>query len=105
MKEIVYHGSDHIIEKPEYGLGVSTNDYGRGFYCTKSLELAKEWACGKGTNGYANKYELDLDGLKMINLNQEPYNILNWLAVLTKHRTSCAPAKLYQGSGINDYQL
>lgn len=87
MKEIIYHGSDHIIEKPEYGRGVTTNDYGRGFYCTKSLELAKEWACGKGTNGFANKYELDLDGLKVINLNQEPYNILNWLAVLTKHRT------------------
>ena len=87
MKEIIYHGSGHIVEKPEYGLGASTNDYGRGFYCTKCLELAKEWACGKGTNGYANKYELELDDLKVINLNQEPYNILNWLAVLTKHRT------------------
>lgn len=87
MKKIIYHGSDHIIEKPEYGLGATTNDYGRGFYCTKSLELAKEWACGKGSDGFANKYELDLDELKVINLNQEPYNILNWLAVLTKHRT------------------
>ena len=87
MKDIIYHGSDHIIETPEYGKGAQNNDYGRGFYCTKSVELAKEWACGKGTDGYANKYEIDLGKLKTINLNAKPYTILNWLAVLTKHRT------------------
>ncbi|MCR4647440.1 MAG: DUF3990 domain-containing protein [Lachnospiraceae bacterium] len=87
MKEIVYHGSENIIDKPEFGKGSLQNDYGRGFYCTKSPELAKEWACGKGNSGYANKYELNLTGLKVIDLNSEPYNILNWLAVLTKHRT------------------
>ena len=87
MYEILYHGSDHIIEKPVYGQGALNNDYGRGFYCTRSCELAKEWACGRGNNGYANKYELDMDGLSIIDLNSAPYNILNWLAVLTKHRT------------------
>ncbi len=87
MHEIIYHGSDHIIENPQYGEGAINNDYGRGFYCTKSLELAKEWACGKGTNGYANQYELDTANMNIINLNEEPYNILNWLAVLTKHRS------------------
>ncbi len=87
MNEIIYHGSDHIIECPSFGLGALNNDYGRGFYCTKSIDLAKEWACGKGTSGFANKYKLNLTGLTTINLNKEPYNILNWLAVLTKHRT------------------
>ena len=87
MKQILFHGSDHIIEKPEFGKGSLHNDYGRGFYCTASIELAKEWACGKGSDGYANKYELNYDGLKVIDLNAEPYNILNWLAVLTKNRT------------------
>ncbi len=87
MKEIIYHGSDHIIDKPEFGKGKPNNDYGRGFYCTKSEELAKEWACGNGENGYANKYELDMTGLKVIDLNSEDYNILNWLAVLTHNRT------------------
>ncbi|MBQ8031182.1 MAG: DUF3990 domain-containing protein [Butyrivibrio sp.] len=87
MKQIIYHGSDHVIEMPKYGEGATTNDYGRGFYCTKDLELAKEWACGKGTDGYANKYEIDLEGLSILNLNEEPYNILNWLAVLTRHRS------------------
>ena len=87
MKKIVYHGSQYIIEKPEYGKGARNNDYGRGFYCTESAELAKEWACAKDTDGYANKYELDLSNLKILNLNSPEYNILNWLAVLAKHRT------------------
>jgi len=84
---IVYHGSDHVIEKPEYKGGKAHNDYGRGFYMTESEELAKEWACGKGTDGYANCYELDIDDLEILELNGENYNILNWLAVLTKYRT------------------
>lgn len=87
MKEIIYHGSEKIIEMPEYGKGALNNDYGRGFYCTRNMELAKEWACGRGSGGYANKYELDPDGLSIIDLNAEPYSILNWLAELTRHRT------------------
>ena len=39
----IYHGSIKIIKNPIYGLGKKTNDYGLGFYCTKSLELAKEY--------------------------------------------------------------
>lgn len=54
----LYHGSDHIIEKPVFGEGKSYNDYGRGFYCTEHVELAKEWACATGVDGYANRYQL-----------------------------------------------
>ena len=84
---IIYHGSENIIEKPQYGYGRTNNDYGRGFYCTKELELAKEWACGDNRDGWANRYELDDSNLKVLNLNEEPYNILNWLAVLADNRT------------------
>ncbi|MBO4888419.1 MAG: DUF3990 domain-containing protein [Firmicutes bacterium] len=84
---IVYHGSDHIIETPVYNGSKRTNDYGYGFYTTESLELAKEWACSNNTDGFANCYEADLDGLRILNLNSPEYNILNWLAVLTKYRT------------------
>ena len=87
MKEIVYHGSEKIIEVPEYGVGSLHNDYGRGFYCTKEIELAKEWACSKGNDGYANSYELDYSGLSILNLNSEEYSILNWLALLAENRT------------------
>ena len=84
---IIYHGSKEIVEVPVYGKGSEHNDYGRGFYCTESLELAKEWACPSASDGFANKYELDLTGLKVLYLNGEGYNILNWVAVLIKNRT------------------
>ncbi len=85
-KLILYHGSPVIIEKPEFGKGKANNDYGRGFYCTEHIELAKEWSCGLNTDGYANKYELDMQGLKILNLSDDEYTILNWLAILIKNR-------------------
>ena len=84
---IVYHGSDHIIEVPIYNGSKKTNDYGYGFYTTENPELAKEWACAKNMDGFSNSYEADLDGLSILNLNAPEYNILNWLAILTKYRT------------------
>lgn len=39
----VYHGSQMIIESPEFGKGNLHNDYGMGFYCTESVELAKAY--------------------------------------------------------------
>ena len=44
----IYHGSVDIIENPFWGGGKPYNDYGRGFYCTEHIELAKEWACSSG---------------------------------------------------------
>ena len=84
---ILYHGSEKIISTPVFGKGNTHNDYGRGFYCTENEELAKEWACSNNNNGFANKYEFDIDGMNVLYLNSEKYNLLNWLAVLTKNRT------------------
>lgn len=84
---IVYHGSDHIVEVPVYNGSKANNDYGYGFYTTENADLAKEWACAGNTDGYANSYDLDLTGLKIMNLNAPDYNILNWLAILTRYRT------------------
>ena len=85
---IIYHGSKDIIEKPEFGKGNQKNDYGLGFYCTESVELAKEWACSNNeTNGYANQYEIDLSAYKVLDLREEKYSILNWMALLLKFRT------------------
>lgn len=84
---ILYHGSDHVIEVPIYNGSKRTNDYGYGFYTTESLELAKEWACSDNKDGFANSYEADLEGLRVLNLNAPDYNILNWLAVLTHYRS------------------
>lgn len=83
----LYHGSSEQRPRPIYGFGKHTNDYGQGFYCTESLEMAKEWACADGTDGYANKYELNKEDLSILYLNSDKYNILNWLSVLLDNRT------------------
>ena len=87
MEITIYHGSEHVIERPEFGKGNIHNDYGKGFYCTESLELAKEWACANDKDGFANEYVIDFEGLKVLDLNDEDHNILNWLSVLAENRT------------------
>jgi len=82
-----YHGSNMIIEKPEFGKGNLYNDYGIGFYCTESIELAKEWACLDKNGGFANVYVIDTEKLEILNLSDVKYSILNWLAVLINNRT------------------
>ena len=85
-KRILYHGSPGIVENPVFGKGKTYNDYGRGFYCTENLELAKEWACTEGIDGYANQYELETDGLRILHLSSGEYTILHWLALLMMYR-------------------
>lgn len=85
-KLIIYHGSPKIIAKPAFGVGNPQNDYGLGFYCTESAELAKEWACSVETDGFANQYTLDLTGLSVLSLTGGDYSILNWLFVLLENR-------------------
>ncbi len=85
-KLILYHGSTSIVEKPLFGKGKVNNDYGRGFYCTEHIELAKEWSCEENTDGFANRYELDTSELKILNLSDSQYTILNWLAILIANR-------------------
>lgn len=88
MKEkmIIYHGSSKIIQRPQFGVGNPYNDYGLGFYCTESAELAKEWACSAEADGFANKYELNTSGLSVLHLTGGEFHILNWLSVLLENR-------------------
>lgn len=82
----LYHGSPEVVVVPLPGKGNPHNDFGAGFYCTKDLELAKEWACKGQTLGVANKYSLNLDGMEILDLTSGNYHILNWLAVLLENR-------------------
>lgn len=93
---ILYHGSPEIIKKPVYGKGKTYNDYGRGFYCTEHLELAKEWACSENIDGYCNQYEIDLSKLKVLNLSE--YTILHWLALLVTYRKIRVSSPIQQRS-------
>lgn len=115
QKITLYHGSEQIIESPTFGLGKQNNDFGLGFYCTESEELAKGWAVSSLRNGFVNRYSLDTEYLKILNLNNPDYTILNWIAVLVAHRLfsikspAAQRAKRYLidnfGVNVNAYDL
>lgn len=92
---LLYHGSPNRIVIPTFGLGEERHDYGKGFYLTSDLHLAKEWAvCRPETeSGYVHSFELDTDELDIFDFEKE--NILCWLAELMKHRDA-ADSKRYR---------
>lgn len=65
-----------------------------GFYCTESLELAKEWSVELDRNGYANIYQIDDSKLSILDLTSDEYCILHWLAVLLENREFDIPSPL-----------
>ena len=97
----LYHGSISIIDKPELGKGNLKNDYGLGLYCTEHIELAKEWACSTGKDGFVNAYVLDTNSLSVCDLTQS--HILNWMAILLENRIFDLSASV--ASAARDYIL
>ena len=95
MTITLYHGSPNKEIIPTFGLGEDKHDYGRGFYLTENIELAKEWAVCRPdeSNGWVHQYELNTDELQILDYQNE--NILSWLAELMKHREA-ADSKRYR---------
>lgn len=82
----LYHGSSLILKRPQFGKGNLFHDYGLGFYCTETLEIAKEWACSMAQDGFVNRYSFRTDDLSILNLTNGNYTILNWLSILLMNR-------------------
>ena len=83
----IYHGSKSIINEPKVKGSNPTNDYGPCFYVTKDYTNACVWACKQNSVGFVNEYEVDLRGLKVLDLTDiEKYSVLNWIAILVKFR-------------------
>ena len=111
----IYHGSPQIVDTPTFGLGRKHNDFGLGFYCTESNELAKEWAVSSLRDGFSNRYTLDTEYLRILKLNSPDYTILNWMAVLAEHRLFSIRTPIarrakqylteYFGINVNAYDL
>ena len=104
---ILYHGSPNQQVSLQYGLGDEKHDYGKGFYLTENLELAKEWAVYRPDerNGWVHKFSLDITDLKVLDFQE--HNILSWLAELMKHRDA-ADSKRYRvlsGKFIEKYGI
>lgn len=106
-KITLYHGTPDKLVVPQYGGGDEKHDYGKGFYLTENIELAKEWAVCRPNdlNGWVHMYELDADGLKILDFQQR--DVLSWLAELMKHRDA-ADSKRYRmlaGKFIEKYGI
>ena len=82
----IYHGSEHIVKKPVFGLGNAYNDFGLGFYCSESARSAAAWAVGRDRNGFVSAYTISADRLRVINLCSSRYTPLHWLSVLFNFR-------------------
>lgn len=100
----IYHGSQQIIRKPEFGKGRAYNDYGQGIYCTESVELAKEWACPSVHDGYANCYELCLDELNILYLTRgkfkEPLINHRYFITIDKSVRESSLSRAFSGFGF-----
>ena len=94
MSVKIYHGSNKIIKKPQFGRGKSYNDYGKGFYCTYDIQMAKEWGVGIERDGDANCYDFNDEDLSILDLNSNEYCILHWLGILLENRTFDMPSVL-----------
>ena len=99
----IYHGSEFVVERPQYGLGKRTNDYGLGFYCTEDKSLVGEWSVSPLHDGYVNEYEITLDGLTVLKLDNGPFTVLHWLAILLENRTFDTEGDL--AAAAKDYLL
>ena len=113
INQIAFSSAEEFMEK--YKNQAIIGHFGLGFYCTESEELAKEWAVSSLRNGFVNRYSLDTEYLKILNLNNPDYTILNWIAVLVAHRLfsikspAAQRAKRYLidnfGVNVNAYDL
>lgn len=63
----VYHGGIERVEAPLAKIGRKSLDFGQGFYVTRRLQQAQEWAERTArqrlSSPVVNEYELDIDGI------------------------------------------
>ena len=78
-----YHLED--LEEGDHKLGARLIE--RGIFKLVAEEMAKEWACKQNTDGFSNRYELDLTDLRILVLTDGKHTVLNWIAILLEHRT------------------
>ena len=80
---IVYHSGFVKIEEPDIHHGRKNADFGQGFYLSDNEEFYKRWAkFRKGEETMINRYELDLNGLKVRYLKRDE----EWFSYLYDNR-------------------
>ena len=99
----IYHGTDHLLEKPVFGKGSAGMDYGRGFYTTEDKEWGKAWGriYGKSETAAYNVYELDTKDLNILSLDD--YGPLSLLAELLSNRELVSKEEHTELKSIQDF--
>lgn len=106
----VYNGGVTRIEKPLAKVGRKNLDFGQGFYVTRRLIQAQDWALRTSrqqlANPLVNEYELDIDSI--INYSRylrfETYDS-DWLQFIVSCRQGYDPSVEYdciEGGVAND---
>lgn len=107
---VVYHGGVSMIQKPLAKLGRKNLDFGQGFYVTRRLIQAQEWALRTSrqqlTEPIVNEYELDIDSIATHSryLRFENYDSA-WLHFIISCRQGYDPSVEYdcvEGGVAND---
>ena len=84
---VLYYGSATLFTKPTFGVGNSSNDYGRGFYMTPDKKIADLWASKFPYGGYNLKFKIDLNKLRILYLNTATEkDVISWITLLVTHR-------------------
>ena len=101
----LYHGSDHIVELPAFGIGKPDNDYGSGFYTTRIIQRASEWALLYGTKAArVSHYQIDISDLNVIELDF--YGPLAWIAeVISNRGVTSAIAREFSEEFVDRYKV
>lgn len=48
--------------------------------------MAKEWAVSEEKDGYVNEYEIETNGLHILNINDGSFTLLHWMGLLLNNR-------------------
>lgn len=101
----LYHGSDHVVEKPAYGEGKPDNDYGSGFYTTRIKERADDWALIYGTeNAVVSQYQINLSNMDVLYLDD--YGPMAWIAeVICNRGVTSMIAREFSDEFVSRYKV
>ena len=84
---LLYHGTVHNFTDPDLSRGRDATDFGKGFYVTDSLKMAKDWR--KGYSGKRiNVYDLTLSQIDSCKLHIRRYKAadINWAKFVYNNR-------------------
>ncbi len=81
-----FHGANKIIERPTTDMIHYACGLGQGFYLTSDFNRGKEYAVSLKEDGYVSEYALNLDDYKVLDLQDDKYSPLNWVALLAANR-------------------